>query len=83
MNFDRKRHTSALTGKSEGIFSTSGYGEEDVFNIICSELGIRFQGASPVIKDEAELQQFAKMVSKAWAEHKMHVPVKDTPKIIQ
>lgn len=74
--FSRTRSSkfSAMSGQTVVEFKEDD--GERVFTITASRAGVVMVGTSPLITTEEELQNFAKVLSGAWAEKK-----KLTPKI--
>lgn len=69
MKFKREKLTG-LGGDTEVWFTAEGQdAAHDGFCLVASGEGIRLQGRSPLLRDQAELSAFAEVVSKAWAEH--------------
>lgn len=67
-----KEKISALSGLTEVRFTETSSVEErphDHFMVIADRRGVRMQGRSPILDDEAKLQSYAKAIADAWSEH--------------
>lgn len=64
-----KTKFDALDGKTVVAYTT----EDSAFAIKASKAGVSFQGEL-TIEDQSELQQFAKLLSDAWTDHRKLVP---------
>lgn len=71
MDFIRTKFTS-LDNKTKVSFQANT-GESDAFQLIASGEGVEFQGKF-LIPGEQELQDFAKLLSQVWQEHRKLKP---------
>ncbi len=75
--FERSK-ISTLDGRPEVRYvEKSGTGNP--FAIVCSTVGVRFQGRlEKQIETELDLQDFAELMSMAWKDHKAIIPKIET-----
>jgi hypothetical protein len=68
-----KRKISALSGETEVRFEMEGEKtnqDSEPWCIVGSIQGVTFRGYAPYIADNEDLQDFAKVMSMAWTEHR-------------
>jgi hypothetical protein len=68
-----KKKISALSGETEVLFELSEQKDNqdgDPWRVVGSLQGVTFRGNAPFIADNEDLQDFAKVMSLAWTEHR-------------
>lgn len=63
----------SLDGKTKVAFVEQS-GAEKPFTVEVDSSGLRFKGDSPNICTERDLQEYARLVSDAWAQHRKLAP---------
>lgn len=80
MKFTKKKNQT-VEGGAEVVYTQVPHGEEQPFppfKIIASKLGVKFEGQSCTVTDMEELQEFAKVLSEAWKDHRNLIPKLET-----